>query len=74
MPRGWVRVIVAALVALLASGRAFAQGSSTASITGVVVDADGGVMPGADVVVKNNGTGETFTAVTSGQVSSRYPR
>jgi hypothetical protein len=46
---------------------AFAQGSSTASISGVVVDSGGGVVPGATVVVKNNGTTETFTVVTSGQ-------
>src|SRR5262245_6503573 len=46
---------------------AAAQGSSTASVSGVIVDAGGGVVPGADVVVKNNGTAETFTAVTSGQ-------
>src|SRR5690349_6267259 len=44
-----------------------AQGSSTASISGVVVDSGGGVVPGADVTITNNGTRETFTAVTSGQ-------
>jgi hypothetical protein len=54
------------LLACLTSVGAFAQGSSTASISGVVVDSGGGVVPGADVVVKNNGTNETFTAVTSG--------
>ncbi|MGH9348667.1 MAG: TonB-dependent receptor domain-containing protein [Vicinamibacterales bacterium] len=51
----------------MTSAIAFAQGASTASISGVVVDSDGGVVPGADVAVKNNATGETFTAVTSGQ-------
>jgi hypothetical protein len=51
----------------LMSVDALAQGGSTATITGIVVDSDGGVLPGADVVVKNNGTGETFTTVTSGQ-------
>jgi hypothetical protein len=54
------------LFACFTSVGAFAQGSSTASIAGVVVDSGGGVVPGADVVVKNNGTNETFTAVTSG--------
>lgn len=46
---------------------ASAQGSSTASISGVIVDSGGGVVPGADITVKNNGTAETFSAVTSGQ-------
>ncbi len=66
MTQGCVRLVVAALSTLLASG-AFAQGASTASISGVVLDSDRAVVPGADVVVKNKGTGETFTAVTSGQ-------
>ena len=44
---------------------AFAQASSTASISGVVVDGDGGVLPGADVVVKNVKTGESFPTVSS---------
>lgn len=61
-----LRVVAAALITLLTSAGAFAQGSSTASISGVVVDSDGAVIPGADIVVKNNGTGETFTAVTTG--------
>lgn len=44
-----------------------AQGSSTASISGVIVDTDGAVIPGADVVVRNTLTGESFTTVSSGQ-------
>jgi hypothetical protein len=67
MTQGCVRVVATTLTVWLVSVGAFAQGSSTASISGVVVDADGGVVPGADVVVKNNGTAETFTTVTSGQ-------
>ena len=65
MKQGCVRVLAAALVTVLASTSAFAQGSSTASIGGVVVDTDGGVIPGADIVVKNTRTGETFTTVSS---------
>jgi hypothetical protein len=60
-----VKSFAAALLVLFTSGSAFAQGSSTATISGVVVDSDERVVPGADVVVKNNGTGETFTTVTS---------
>jgi hypothetical protein len=60
-----MRLALVVLVSLLVSATAFAQGGSTASITGVVVDTDGGVIPGADVLIKNNATGETFTAVSS---------
>src|SRR5215475_2407668 len=62
-----VQVAAAVLVALAVAGGAFAQGSSTASVSGVVVDTDGAVIPGADVSVKNDRTGETFTTVSSAQ-------
>jgi hypothetical protein len=52
---------------LLSAPTVLAQGSSTASISGVVVDSGGGVVPGADVTAKNAGTAEMFAAVTSGQ-------
>lgn len=68
-----VRMVVAALLTIVAGAPAFAQGASTASISGVVVDADRAVIPGADVVVKNKGTGETFTAVTSGEGAFSVP-
>src|SRR5262245_42530311 len=67
MRRRRISVAGALAIAWLTSVGAFAQGSSTASISGVVVDSGGGVVPGADVVVRNNGTTETFAAVTSGQ-------
>lgn len=54
-----MRLILAALFACLTSVSAFAQGSSTASISGVVIDSDGAVVPGADVIVKNVRTNET---------------
>jgi hypothetical protein len=46
---------------------AYAQGSGTtsSSLSGTVVDSSGAVIPGADVAVKNNGTSETFAAVTN---------
>jgi hypothetical protein len=62
-----MRLILAALFVCFASISAFAQGSSTGTITGVAVDADGGVIPGATVTVKNVRTGETFSTVTSGE-------
>lgn len=66
MVRGCVRVAAAVLFALVTAVGAFAQGSSTASISGVVVDSSGGVIPGADVVVKNDRTGEAFSTLSSG--------
>jgi hypothetical protein len=35
--------------------------------SGVVVDAGGGVVPGADVVVRHNATGVTTSVVTNSQ-------
>ena len=43
---------------------AYAQ-SQSGSINGTVVDSQGGVLPGADIAAKNNGTGGEFRAVTN---------
>src|SRR5688572_2107454 len=59
------KTAAAVIIALLAATAGFAQ--STASISGVVIDSDGGVIPGADVVVKNAATGESFSTVSSAQ-------
>src|SRR5512133_428011 len=49
----------------LASTPAFAQGGGTSSsLSGLVVDTSGAVIPGADVVAKNNATGAESTSVT----------
>src|SRR5689334_13926513 len=47
------------------SSSALAQGGATSSITGVVSDAGGGVLPGATVVVTSNATGSKFEAVAN---------
>jgi hypothetical protein len=54
---------VFALVVLTAT-MAFAQGSSTSSIAGTVVDTSGAGVPGADVKATNAANGTTFNAVT----------
>jgi hypothetical protein len=56
------RLLLAACVLAISSTLAFAQGTS--SITGVVRDSAGGVIPGATVVITNTATGATFEAVT----------
>ncbi len=56
--------IAAALFAVAIPSLARAQGSSTSSITGVVVDAEGGFVPGASVKIKSESTGAEFTAIS----------
>ncbi|MCR4375484.1 MAG: TonB-dependent receptor [Acidobacteria bacterium] len=70
------RLIRFALLALLlacASTPAFAQGSSTSSLSGSVVDADGGAIPGATVIVKNNATGVSIEAVSNSTGQFSFP-
>jgi hypothetical protein len=60
------RIVVFAVVALMAGTLAFAQGGGSSSrLSGTVTDSSGGVMPGVDVVAKNGATNETYTAVTA---------
>ena len=66
-----LRLALAAMVAAFISAPAFAQ--STSSIVGVVVDQDGGVIPGATVVVKNVATGVTFTTYAGAQGGFTVP-
>jgi hypothetical protein len=62
------RLAVATVLLLcITAGKVEGQGASTGAISGVVVDTERAVVPGADVIVTNKATGETFTAVTSGQ-------
>ena len=61
----WVVMLSMALVSLV-SRHAHAQGGGSGStLSGTVVDADGGVVPGATVVVKSNTTGVETTTVTN---------
>jgi outer membrane receptor protein involved in Fe transport len=53
--------------ALLAAGIAPATaGANNFDLSGIVIDANGGVLPGANVTVRNVDTGVTRTAVTDG--------
>ncbi len=54
-------------VLLLSSTLAFAQGGTTNTISGVVVDSGGGVVPGADVVVKHSATGVSQSRVSNSE-------
>lgn len=63
-----LRAVVAASVVLASVVPAAAQSqATTAEITGRVVDAQGGALPGVSVTAKNSDTGYTLTAVTNGE-------
>src|SRR5262245_46392378 len=61
-----VRLVLFFCLACLVSTMAFAQGGSAkSSLSGVVVDAGGGVIPGATVTVKNDATGVVASTTTN---------
>ena len=65
--RNWACLLVAIAV-LSVSGVAYGQGASTtSSLSGVVTDSSGGVIPGADVVAKHIATGTQTQAVTDAE-------
>jgi hypothetical protein len=64
------------VVALLAVSGSLAYGqggATTSSLTGVVVDPSGAVIPGADVVLKNNATAGESRAVSDSTGSFTFP-
>src|SRR5262245_45146174 len=56
--------LLVVLVVLLSAASAFAQ-STAGSMSGSVVDAQGQVVPGANVTITNENTGEVRTAVSN---------
>src|SRR5262245_18963626 len=66
MGRSLRRLMALALVALSVATLAYAQGgSASATLTGIVVDTGGGIVPGATVAVKNTANGQETTVVTN---------
>jgi hypothetical protein len=57
-------LLMAVALVGVTSNLAQAQGSFFSSLSGTVPDSSGGVIPGANVKIKNNGTGEEFNTVT----------
>src|SRR5262245_12250348 len=57
------------LTALFCNASTFAraQGATTQTLSGTVVDASGAVIPGADVVAKHSGTGVESTSVSNSE-------
>src|SRR5881398_3072589 len=64
-------IVVSAFLALPVA--TYGQGGTTSTLAGVVVDTSGGVIPGADVVAKQNATGVTISAVTNADGVFSFP-
>ena len=58
------RLLLAVAVVVVSYSVGFAQGSNQ-SLSGVVVDSGGGVIPGATVVAKNTATAQTFEVISN---------
>ena len=72
-PRLTCLLLLLVLATIVAPVRVFAQGGSTSTIGGTVTDASGAVVPGADIVVKNNATATTYNAVSGADGSFTVP-
>ena len=64
------RILRGMLVFILSCGAAWAQGVSTAQMSGVVKDATGAVLPGAEVDATQTDTGLKRSAITDETGSS----
>ena len=69
--RGLYRTAILLLISVLgAAAPALAQGGASAAVTGAVTDAQGGVLPGVTVTLRNVETGNVRTTVT--EANGRY--
>ena len=67
-------VTLVVCLSLALAGSAYAQGAATTStISGVVVDSAGGVVPGAEVTIKHNATGVTQSATSNAEGGYLFP-
>jgi len=71
MKQWMVRTALAVMLVVLAGAPALAQ---TSTLSGVVVDSAGGVIPGAAVVVRHNATGVTTESVSNSEGVFSFPR
>ena len=72
-----MRCRLASMVACLSlalAASAFAQGAATTStISGVVVDSAGGMVPGAEVTIKHLSTGVTQSGTSNAEGAYSFP-
>jgi len=74
MNRSLFRTGLYAVLALaLCAATAYAQGSTTSTISGRVVDASGGVLPGATVTAKHVSTNNQSSTVTNSEGAFTFP-
>lgn len=73
MRNGLQKYLLGLLVIALAQTLTFAQGGSTGSISGTVLDPKGAVVPGATVVVKSAATNQENTTQTSNDGTFSVP-
>jgi hypothetical protein len=64
-------LVVCALLGMTAD--VAGQGGTTSTLSGIVVDTAGGVVPGANVVVKHAATGTTLDGVSNAQGAFSFP-
>ena len=70
---GWRTVLVAAMAWLLAAGTGSAQAVAGSQVSGVVRDASGGVLPGAEVTITKVDTDAARTVFTGPDGSYVFP-
>ncbi len=70
---GISRVFLALALILAIGAPSYAQGSIFSTLSGTVVDAEGLPIPGANVKIKNNGTGQEIDLVSGGEGGFRAP-
>jgi len=74
MQPGLRRLLGYVCVCMLAAAPAFAQGGlGTSSLSGIVTDSSGAVIPGATVAVRNNATNQEFEAISNEQGAFSVP-
>jgi len=67
------RLLLTAVILAAAAASVLAQGASSSSISGLVLDTAGGSIPGASVVVASDATGTRFEALTNGSGAFNVP-
>ena len=73
MKDGVARLLLAAALLASSASALLAQGASSGSISGVVVDTNGGGIPGASVALVSDSTGTKLDAMTNGVGAFTFP-
>ena len=73
MARRFSFAVCTFLLTLAFTSAAFAQGGITSTISGVVSDNSGGVVPGANVQLKHNATNVTQETITNSDGTFSFP-